>query len=369
MHTLTSIRVFLGQVPLCMLAFAHVSVALPSSRDGGHAWRDQLGRIDFLGAAMLVSAILMLLIGLDLGAHHSWTSVLAIAPLATSLALSAAFVLVETSVALEPFAPHRIIFRPALLACFFCNFFSFGGYLSAMFYLPLFFQAVQHRSAGLSGVLLLPGIVGTVVGSLSAGSWMRMTGRYYRLTVFANAVLLLGLVLVFCFMGRPWSSDIGMSLSLGLSGLGNGISVTTTLVALIANVSAADSAMVTACSYLFRSLGSVVGLSVASAIVQENLQAQLAQRVDPGDVDRFLRHMQRSLDYVENLPPKEAAFVRESYQRAIQIGFGFCMAVLLAAWICSCKFTCLHSWRLCSSYCSVYQRKASRWPGSTGHPC
>jgi hypothetical protein len=49
--------------------------------------------------------------------------------------------LVELKVAAEPFAPGRIVFERSLFACYLCNFFSFAGWLSALFYVPLFFQA------------------------------------------------------------------------------------------------------------------------------------------------------------------------------------------------------------------------------------
>ncbi len=140
----------------------------------------------------MVCAVFALLLGLDHGSNVSWSSPLTIASLSASLPLFILFVVVEESLAAEPFAPGRIIFERSLFACYLCNFFSFGGWLSILFYLPLFFQAVNGFSASQAGVRLLPGIVAGVTGSLFGGILMKRTGKYYWLTVTAYALLALG---------------------------------------------------------------------------------------------------------------------------------------------------------------------------------
>lgn len=104
-------RSFIGQVPLLGAAFlaAYFGLDLPTL-DSSHV-RDKLARIDFLGAFFLVSAVLCLLIGLDNGSNTGWNKLYTIVPLATSPALFAIFILVETKVASHPFAPRHIIFE------------------------------------------------------------------------------------------------------------------------------------------------------------------------------------------------------------------------------------------------------------------
>ena len=140
----------------------------------------------------MVCAVFALLLGLDRGSNVSWSSPLTIAALSVSFLLFALFVLVEEKLAAEPFAPGRIIFERSLFACYLCNFFSFGGWLSMLFYLPLFYQAVNGYSASQAGVRLLPGIVAGVSGSLFGGILMKRTGKYYWLTVSAYSLLALG---------------------------------------------------------------------------------------------------------------------------------------------------------------------------------
>lgn len=201
------------------------------ARDKTH-WKTKLRRIDFLGAIVLVGAVLGFLVGLDRGSNVSWKLPITIASLSISIALFALFVIVEVYVAAEPFAPGHIIFDRSLFACYACNFFSFGGWLAALFYLPLYFQALDGVSATGAGIRLLPSIVAGVSGSLFGGFVMRWTGNYYWLTVIAYALLTGGLTFIFLFSGAATESLAGMTVGMVMSGFGNGIGVTTTLIGL-----------------------------------------------------------------------------------------------------------------------------------------
>lgn len=64
-----------------------------------------------------------------------------------------------------------------------------------------------------------------------------------------------------------------------------GCGLTTTLVSLIAQAGPTDQAVATAVSYLFRSLGSVLCLSVGSTIFQATLRSKLRSALEGADVD------------------------------------------------------------------------------------
>ncbi len=162
----------------------------------------------------------------------SWCAPVAIACLCVSFPLFAIFVLVEMKVASEPFAPGRVIFERTLLSCYLCNFFSFGGWLATLFYIPLFFQAVDGLSASAAGVRLLPGIVAGVSGSLFAGFLMQKTGTFYWLTVIAYAGLTLANLPILLWTGVVSKSTWGISVGLVIGGFSNGIGVTSSLIAL-----------------------------------------------------------------------------------------------------------------------------------------
>lgn len=217
---------------MCILAFVAVSLMLKlPARENSH-WKDKLRRIDFLGAVVLVGAVLGFLLGLDRGSNVSWKMPLTIASLSISMVLFIVFVLVEVYLAAEPFAPGHIIFNRTFFALYCCNLFSFGGWIAALFYIPLYFQAVDGVSASVAGLRLLPSILAGVTGSLFAGIVMKRTGKYYWLTIAAYAALTLGCSAIFLFSGGAATGLIPMILGMVVAAFGNGIGVTTTLIGL-----------------------------------------------------------------------------------------------------------------------------------------
>jgi len=92
------------------------------------------------------------------------------------------------------------------------------------------------------------------------------------------------------------------SQGLALTSLGNGCGITTSLISLIANAGQADQAIATAglslenivkllvthtlVSYLFRSMGSVIGLSISGTLVQSTLRSVLYRTLHGKNVER-----------------------------------------------------------------------------------
>ncbi|KAL2001551.1 hypothetical protein VTN02DRAFT_1601 [Thermoascus thermophilus] len=327
---------FIAQMPLCLLAFTAVTFLLKLPVREKTDWRTKLRRIDFLGAVVLVGAVFGFLLGLDRGSNVSWTLPITIASLSVSAVLFILFVLIEIYVAAEPFAPGHIIFDRTLFACYGCNFFSFGGWLAALFYIPLYFQAVDGVSATVAGLRLLPSIVAGVSGSLFSGFVMRWTGRYFWLTVAGYTSLTCGLLVIFLASGGAFKNTVVVILGMVMSGFGNGIGVTTTLIGLISNASPQDQAVATACSYLFRSLGSVIGLSLSSTVVQQLLRNRLRSALGGNkDIDRIVEGVRQSLDFIKTLDPTVARLVRSCYGWSTNLGFAFMIGVVFFALLSS----------------------------------
>lgn len=226
------LRSFIAQVPLCIIAFIAVTVMLDLPAQEDTHWKHKLRRIDFLGAIVLVGAVLGFLLGLDRGSNVSWTIPITIVSLSVSAVLFVLFILIEVYYAPEPFAPGHIIFDRTFFASYGCNFFSFGGWLAALFYIPLYFQAVDGVSATVAGVRLLPSIFAGVAGSLFAGFMMKWTATYYWLTIAAYALLTAGVAIIYLFSGGLAADTIFMILGMVVAAFGNGIGVTTTLISL-----------------------------------------------------------------------------------------------------------------------------------------
>lgn len=213
--------------------------------------------------------------------------------------------------------------------------------MTVLFYIPLFYQAVDGFSATQAGVRLLPNVLGAVSGSLFGGLLIQRTGKYYRLTVVAYSTATLGSLLIILCTGLVVNNTYGISVGLALGGYCLGIGTTTTLIGLIANAAPEDQAVATACSYLFRSLGSVVILALSASVIQQSLRSQLQEQLSSGkDADEIVRRVRESLDYVKTLNPTVQEAVRQCYASSTRNGFVFMFGIACCGMVSSCK-SCL----------------------------
>ena len=103
-------------------------------------------------------------------------------------------------------------------------------------------------------------------------------------------------------------------------------------------------------SYLFRSLGSVVALSIGSTLIQDTLRTSLRKHLSGIDAEevrprfvflspfgslwvftllpQIVRRVRESLSYVDELDPATRAVVRGSYEDAVHVTLWF--AAILA---------------------------------------
>jgi MFS family permease len=222
---------FIAQGPMCVLAFLAVLCVLDLPAQEDSHWKEKVLKIDFLGAGILVVAVAGLLVGLDRGSNLSWSDPITIVGLACT-PLFVVFVLVEKYVAGNPFAPGHIILNKSLFACYLCNFFSFSGWLAALFFIPLYWQISSDLSAAQAGLLLVPSIFSSVSGSLFGGFYMKKTAKYYWITVMAYTNLVVGLSLILMFAGAVTKNLPVMVVGTCICSFSNGLGVTTTLIGL-----------------------------------------------------------------------------------------------------------------------------------------
>ncbi|KAJ6500918.1 MFS general substrate transporter [Mycena sanguinolenta] len=324
------------QVPGIIIAFITVSFALHLPQTETSDLKAKLKRVDFSGALSLVFCVFFLLFGLDRGGNIAWNDKYTIAALSVFALFLVLFVLLELVWAAEPFAPKRIIAHRSLIGAYMVNLFALMGGFSMIFHISLFYQAVLGKSPSEVGFWLMPSVFSGVIGSLAGGLAIQATGRYYWITVYAYVGMVLGMLGTVLEAGVIATSAVGVALGSFVTAVGNGTGVTTSLIALISNAGPADQAMATAVSYLFRSLGSVVGLSVGSTLLQLSLRTSL-RRLLTGDVDvdEIVRRVRESLTYIDELDSATAAIVRLAYSDAVLVTMWFSTAMAACALVSS----------------------------------
>lgn len=88
----------------------------------------------------------------------------------------------------------------------------------------------------------------------------------------------------------------------------------------------------TACSYLFRTLGSVIGLSLSATVSQQLLRDRLQSALrDSGDVDGIVKGVRESLDFIKTLAPSLQVTVRRAYGWSTNITFAFQIGIVFFA--------------------------------------
>ena len=132
-------------------------------------WTHKLKRIDFSGALLIILAVSTLLVGIEVVSRKSWNSPLSIGCLASSLILFVAFFYVEMNIAVEPFAPKRVLLASTVGPSILSGFLFYGCWMSILYQLPLYWQAVEGRTPSIASLRLLPGFFPAVLGSLLAG--------------------------------------------------------------------------------------------------------------------------------------------------------------------------------------------------------
>ncbi|RGP75076.1 multidrug resistance [Fusarium longipes] len=328
---------FLGQIPLCFVAFIAVYFVLDLPPVEHDHWLSKIRKVDFLGALTLVTAVIALLVGLDSGSNRGWSHNITIIALSLTPVLFGLFVVVELKIASYPLAPGHIIFDSSLFASYLVNFSAIAGQTSSLFYTPLFFQAVQGLDATQSGALLVPVMLSAVTTSIVSGWIIKRTEKFYFLNLLSYAVAFISIAPICWFV---WSrSTLWVSVALVVMAVGTGSAFITTLIGLLANATVEDTAVVVACSYLFRALGSSIGISIGSAVLQQVLRTELTARLpDQGEAREIEERVRQSLEYIKELPPNIAEQVRWSYQIATiwtlaSSAIQFLLAFIFSFWV------------------------------------
>ncbi|KAH0578332.1 hypothetical protein H2248_003951 [Termitomyces sp. 'cryptogamus'] len=327
--------IFLIQVPATFVAIASVSIALHIPTLQQSNLKAKLKRVDFAGSTALILCIFSLLVALDRGGNSSWSDTLTIYSLGAFACMFIIFMATEEWFAVEPFAPRLVVWGPSLIASYFVNFFSVAAGTTMVFHISLYYQAIRELKASEAGILLIPSILSGVAGSLAAGLLMQANGKYYSLTVIAYAMTVAGAVMTLSMAGTMIQSDWGVSLGLAVYGLGNGIGITTSLVSLIVNAGPENQAIATATSYLYRSLGAVVGVSIGNTLFQNGLRWDLTRKLTGTDVEEMIVQIRESLAYLGSLDPAIIAIIRSSYAHNVQLTLVLSAGLTICAFFCS----------------------------------
>jgi DNA-binding MarR family transcriptional regulator len=175
--------------------------------------------------------------------------------------------------AAEPVLPLRLfknsVFSVAAAIGLAAGFAMFG----ALSYLPLFLQVVHGVSPTISGVYLLPMVLGLLITSIGSGQIIARTGRYKVFPIVGTAVMAVALYLLSTLdeTTPTWQ----MNLYFFILGFSLGLVIQVLVIAVQNAVSYADLGAATSGATFFRTIGGAFGVSVFGAIFSNQLARQL----------------------------------------------------------------------------------------------
>ncbi|WP_372505731.1 MDR family MFS transporter [Streptomyces macrolidinus] len=259
--------VFYVNLPLGIVALLVIATVLKIPRKSARHVIDYLGT--FLIACVATCLVLVASLG---GTTWGWGSPQVIGLVVLGAVLLVAFVLVERRAA-EPVLPLKLFrvrtFTLAAIISFIVGFTMFGG----MTYLPTFLQIVHGITPTLSGVHMLPMVLGMLLSSTGSGQLVSRTGRWKVFPVTGTAVTTVGLLLLHRL--DEHSSTAVMSGCFFVFGLGLGL-VMQVLVLVVQNaVDYEDLGVATSGATFFRSIGASVGVAVFGTLFAGHLGGRL----------------------------------------------------------------------------------------------
>ncbi|VEU23185.1 DEKNAAC104309 [Brettanomyces naardenensis] len=303
-----------------------------------------LDKIDFKGSITLVLALSLQALVLSLGGNQvAWSDYRLILVLLLSCAFLVKFALVEMNTTALPIIP------PTLLHGTFTYFILGIGVLvgisgfAYLFILPMLFQIILGDSVSQAGLRLTIPSLFTPVGGLITGFTMSRGGNNLFKLVTCGAFLM--------FLGNFLALQIDKGENAWLVGLflipanvGQGMICPSSLFAFIYIFDKDKQAIATSTAYLFRSVGSIWGVSGSSTIIRHVLRRVAAKSlIDvPGmtskRIERIINQVSRDISSAKRLDPAIYELIHEAYVVAIREAQMFsCLFCFLCLGVCLMK--------------------------------
>ncbi|AIQ66616.1 MDR family MFS transporter [Paenibacillus graminis] len=270
--------VFYINLPIGVVAF--ILITLSYKESVSHAKQ----RIDWGGAFTLVGAVICLMFALELGGNqYAWDS-------AQILGLFGGFaVLLISFLFIERVAPEAVIsfamFRNRLFATSsILGLFYGSAFIVATVYIPIYVQGVYGGSATNSGLILMPMMIGTVIGSQTGG--LLTTKTSFRNIMLLSAVCFVAGVFSLSTLA-PDTSRLMLNMFMALTGFGVGFSFSVLSMSSIHHFDMRQRGSATSTSTFMRSLGMTLGITIFGIIQRNSFTNGLSDAFGAGATSSF----------------------------------------------------------------------------------
>lgn len=319
---------FYVNIPVGIVVLAVAVPAIPSVRSALRPVVDYLGIILVaLGASGLT------LVTSWGGTTYPWLSPTIIVLAVASVVALALFVWVEGRAA-EPVLPPRLFRDPVFAVAGPMSFIVGFAMLGGITFLPTYLQYVTGTSATISGIRMLPMVIGLLIASISSGNVVSRTGHYRVFPIAGSVGMAVGLYLLSRLDEHTgfWVASAYMFVL----GVGVGLAMQVLLIAVQNTVEYADLGVATSGVTFLRTIGSSFGVAVFGSVyagqLAKNLATALAAHPLPSGVDP---RVTQSPEALHRLPSAVAAPIVSAYAQSLHVVFLAGVPVALVALVLS----------------------------------
>jgi EmrB/QacA subfamily drug resistance transporter len=261
---------FYINIPVGIAAFtiSYFALTLPSKR------REK--PIDVAGVVLLSAATTCLIFFTDFGGRkdQGWDAPLTWLFGAGLTAAAISFVLVERR-AEDPVIPLSLFRNRVFVNCTAIGFMLGLGMFAALAFVPTFLQMSSGTSAAVSGLLMLPMMVGLMGTAIGSGIAITRTGRYKPYPIAGAAVTIAAMLWMTTLAATTPIWVICLQLLLFGAGLGLIMQV---IVMVVQNAVAPDAVgTATSTNNYFREVGAALGVAVFGTIFTSRLSESLSR--------------------------------------------------------------------------------------------
>ncbi|PWY93640.1 putative efflux pump antibiotic resistance protein [Aspergillus sclerotioniger CBS 115572] len=269
----------IGAVTFLVVAFFFDSPA-QSDAPTGQTFFASIKRFDPLGTMVFMPAVVCVLLALQWGGiTYEWNSGTIIALFVLFGVLLLAFLAIQWRAQDNATVPPRLFRLRTIWSCAIYEFTLGAGFFIFVYYVPIWFQAVQGVSAIESGKRTLPMLIGNIVGTTLAGVAVAAIGQYAPFMILGTILTSVGGGLLTLFNpGITSAAWIGYQV---LVGVGIGVGWQQPIVAVQTVVGMEDVPTATAILSFAQTIGGSLFISVAQSVFSSRLTQDLAAKA-PG---------------------------------------------------------------------------------------
>ncbi|KAM0251506.1 hypothetical protein ACHAQJ_008127 [Trichoderma viride] len=235
---------------------------------------ERILKIDILGTAIFIPAIVCLLLALQWGgAEYPWSDSRIIGLFVGFGLMIAIFIGIQFWKGDKGTLPPRMFKNRNVLCAMLFSLFFGAGFFPLIFYLSLYFQAIQGVSAVTAGIKILPLLLSSVFVSVLSGGLISVIGYYNFIIIPCMILYTVGCGMITTFaVHTPLREWFGYQVIAGL-GVGAGFQASVLVVQTV--LSQEWVPIGTACVQFFQVLGGAVFVAVAQTLFQNGLIDQL----------------------------------------------------------------------------------------------